>query len=210
MHHPDEDRFRQARSESTQFLASPSGVQCIQHLQTTKQQSFEACSCMFQVHHQVSQPQPTLSEITASQSERISIAYLLILYTECNGIVSIIEIRLAAPIVYRVKDNLTYSLDLHELKDGIWVPYKADEVQLEFVMLDPYVRTTLSHDDQGRFSVTFQVPDVYGIFLFPVLYRRLGLSTIFTTTQLSLRPFKHDEYERFIPGAYPYYASVFR
>ncbi|KAI9907469.1 hypothetical protein PsorP6_016469 [Peronosclerospora sorghi] len=107
--------------------------------------------------------------------------------------------------VYRVKDNLTYSLDFHEIKDGIWVPYKADDVQLEFVMLDPYVCTTLSHDDQGHFSA----PDVYGIYLFPVLYRRLGLWTIFTTTQVSLRPFKHDEYEGFIPAAYPYYASAF-
>ncbi|CEG46264.1 RxLR-like protein [Plasmopara halstedii] len=112
-------------------------------------------------------------------------------------------------LVYRVKDNLTYSLDLHELKDGKWVPYKADDVQLEFVMLDPHVRTTMNHNDQGHFSVTFEAPDVYGIFLFRVMYRRLGLSTIFTTTQVSLRPFKHDEYERFIPAAYPYYASAF-
>ncbi|KAF4027903.1 Oligosaccharyltransferase 48 kDa subunit beta [Phytophthora infestans] len=87
-------------------------------------------------------------------------------------------------LVYRVKDNLTYSLDLHELKDGKWVPYKYN-------------------------SMTFQAPDVYGIFLFRVMYRRLGLSTIYTTTQVSLRPFKHDEYERFIPAAYPYYASAF-
>ncbi|KAL4105537.1 hypothetical protein PRIC1_003599 [Phytophthora ramorum] len=112
-------------------------------------------------------------------------------------------------LVYRVKDNLTYSLDLHELKDGKWLPYKADDVQLEFVMLDPHVRTTLTHDNKGHFSVTFQSPDVYGIFLFRVLYRRLGLSTIYTTTQVSLRPFKHDEYERFIPAAFPYYASAF-
>ncbi|KAJ8554680.1 hypothetical protein ON010_g9803 [Phytophthora cinnamomi] len=112
-------------------------------------------------------------------------------------------------LVYRVKDNLTYSLDLHELKNGKWVPYKADDVQLEFVMLDPHVRTTLTHDNKGHFSVTFQAPDAYGIFLFRVMYRRLGLSTIYTTTQVSLRPFKHDEYERFIPAAYPYYASAF-
>ncbi|CAI5746142.1 unnamed protein product [Peronospora destructor] len=112
-------------------------------------------------------------------------------------------------LVYRVKDNLTYSLDLHELKDGKWRPYEADDVQLEFVMLDPHVRKTLTHDNKGHFSVTFEAPDVYGIFLFRVLYRRLGLSTIYTTTQVSLRPFKHDEYERFIPAAYPYYASAF-
>ncbi|CAI5724016.1 unnamed protein product [Peronospora farinosa] len=112
-------------------------------------------------------------------------------------------------LVYRVKDNLTYSLDLHELKDGKWLPYEADDVQLEFVMLDPHVRTTLTHDNKGHFSVTFEAPDVYGIFLFRVMYRRLGLSTIYTTTQVSLRPYKHDEYERFIPAAYPYYASAF-
>uniref|UniRef100_A0AAV1VDI2 Dolichyl-diphosphooligosaccharide--protein glycosyltransferase 48 kDa subunit n=1 Tax=Peronospora matthiolae TaxID=2874970 RepID=A0AAV1VDI2_9STRA len=112
-------------------------------------------------------------------------------------------------LVYRVKDNLTYSFDLHELKDGKWVPYRANDVQLEFVMLDPHVRTTMVHDNKGHFHVTFQAPDVYGIFLFRVLYRRLGLSTVYTTTQVSLRPFKHDEYERFIPAAYPYYASAF-
>uniref|UniRef100_M4BUK7 Dolichyl-diphosphooligosaccharide--protein glycosyltransferase 48 kDa subunit n=1 Tax=Hyaloperonospora arabidopsidis (strain Emoy2) TaxID=559515 RepID=M4BUK7_HYAAE len=112
-------------------------------------------------------------------------------------------------LVYRVKDNLTYSFDMHELKSGKWVPYRANDVQLEFVMLDPHVRTTMVHDNNAHFHVTFQAPDVYGIFLFRVLYRRLGLSTVYTTTQVSLRPFKHDEYERFIPAAYPYYASAF-
>ncbi|KAI9905164.1 hypothetical protein PsorP6_014148 [Peronosclerospora sorghi] len=77
------------------------------------------------------------------------------------------------------------------------------------VARDSLVRTMLSHDEQGHFAVTFQAPDVYGIFLFRVLYRRLGLSTIFTTTQVLLRPCKHDEYERIIPAAYPSYASAF-
>lgn len=112
-------------------------------------------------------------------------------------------------LVYRIKDNLTYSFDLHELRNGQWVPYKADDVQLEFVMLDPYVRKSMTHDDQGHFSVTFEAPDQYGIFLFRVMYRRLGLSTLFSTTQVSLRPYKHNEYERFIPAAFPYYASAF-
>lgn len=112
-------------------------------------------------------------------------------------------------LVYRVKDNLTYSLDLHELHDGVWVPFQAADVQLEFVMLDPHVRKTLSHDNAGHFTVTFEAPDAYGIFLFRVMYRRLGLSTVLESTQVSLRPFKHDEYERFIPAAYPYYVSAF-
>lgn len=30
--------------------------------------------------------------------------------------------------------------------------HRASDVQVELVMLDPYVRTTLSHDGAGRFS----------------------------------------------------------
>jgi oligosaccharyltransferase complex subunit beta len=112
-------------------------------------------------------------------------------------------------LVYRIKDNLTFSFDIHELQNGKMVPYRANDVQLEFVMLDPYARKTMSHDSKGHYTVTFQAPDTYGIFLFRVMYRRLGLSTLYSTTQVSLRPFKHDEYERFIPAACPYYVSAF-
>ena len=104
---------------------------------------------------------------------------------------------------------MTYSFDVHERKSGEWVPFEADDMQLEFVMLDPYVRKTMSHDGQGHFTVTFQSPDSYGIFKFRVLYRRIGYSVIDLATQVSLRPFKHNEYERFISAAFPYYASAF-
>ncbi|RHY85174.1 hypothetical protein DYB37_000800 [Aphanomyces astaci] len=113
-------------------------------------------------------------------------------------------------LVYRIKDNVTYSFDVHERQDdGTWTPFAADDMQLEFVMLDPYVRKTLAHDDRGHFAVTFATPDVYGIFQFRVMYRRVGYSVLHWTTQVSVRPYKHDEYDRFLPAAYPYYASVF-
>ncbi|KAI9915184.1 hypothetical protein PsorP6_007125 [Peronosclerospora sorghi] len=107
----------------------------------------------------------------------------------------------------RVKDNLTrWTCTSSKTEYGYLKRLMTFSCNLSCY---PYVRTTLSHDDQGHSSVTFQAPDLCGIFLFRVLYRRLGLSTIFTTTQVSLRPFKHDDYERFIPAAYPYYASAF-
>ncbi|ETW07760.1 hypothetical protein H310_02201 [Aphanomyces invadans] len=113
-------------------------------------------------------------------------------------------------LVYRIKDNVTYSFDVHERQeDGTWTPFAADDMQLEFVMLDPYVRKTLAHNGDGHFSATFTAPDVYGIFQFRVMYRRVGYSVLHWTTQVSVRPFKHDEYERFLPAAYPYYASAF-
>lgn len=40
------------------------------------------------------------------------------------------------------------------------------------------------------------------------LYRS-ELNTFFPVSQVSVRPLQHTQYERFIPSAFPYYASVF-
>jgi hypothetical protein len=36
-------------------------------------------------------------------------------------------------------------------------PCSADDVQLEFIMLNPYIRAPLRHDGQGTFSLQFKV-----------------------------------------------------
>eukprot|EP00741_Cyanophora_paradoxa_P017720 tig00000203_g17114.t1 len=113
------------------------------------------------------------------------------------------------PEIYRIKDSLEYKVDIMEYKDGKWIPFVADDVQLEFTMLDPYVRTTLQHNGKGTYSTTFQVPDVYGVFKLVLHYRRVGYSTLSASHQVAVRPFDHNEYERFIVSAYPYYASAF-
>ena len=115
-------------------------------------------------------------------------------------------------LVYRIKDDIIYSLIIEEYdgEKGGWGPYHADDVQLEFVMLDPHVRTFLECEKEtGRFWKLFKVPDTYGVFKFRILYRRPGVSVLAVNTQVSVRPFNHDEYERFIFSAFPYYASAF-
>jgi len=112
-------------------------------------------------------------------------------------------------LVYRIKDDIVYSMIVEEYSLDEWKPFQADDMQLEFVMLDPYVRKTLTSDNSGKFTTTFTAPDSYGVFKFRVLYRRTGWSVLHAETQVSLRPFKHNEYERFILSAYPYYASAF-
>ena len=74
--------------------------------------------------------------------------------------------------------------------------------------IDPFVRMTLNGDN-GRFEGKFKLPDVYGVFQFKVDYVRKGLTRLYSTTQFSVRPLRHDQYERFIVSAYPYYASSF-
>eukprot|EP00897_Mesotaenium_endlicherianum_P009771 jgi/Mesen1/8822/ME000053S08219 len=103
------------------------------------------------------------------------------------------------PAMYRVSDYCDFSVEIHEWTGKEWRPYQADDVQLQFFMMSPY----------GLYHTSFQVPDVYGVFQFKVEYKRLGYSGLSLSKQIPVRPFRHDEYERFIGSAYPYYASAF-
>nr|AFK38732.1 unknown [Lotus japonicus] len=76
-------------------------------------------------------------------------------------------------------------------------------------MMSPYVLKTLSTDGKGRYFTSFKVPDVYGVFQFKVEYERLGYTSLSLSKQIPVRPFRHNEYERFIPTAYPYYGASF-
>jgi oligosaccharyltransferase complex subunit beta len=98
---------------------------------------------------------------------------------------------------------------IEEMRNGEWLPFQGKDVQLEFVRIDPFVRTGLTPDANGNFKVQFKIPDVYGVFQFKVDYDRVGYTHLYSATQVSVRPFRHTEYERFIPSAYPYYASAF-
>ena len=79
---------------------------------------------------------------------------------------------------------------------------------LFYFRIDPFVRMTLE-DENGHFVGKFKVPDVYGVFQFKVDYVRKGLTRLYSATQFSVRPLRHDQYERFIESAYPYYVSSF-
>ena len=41
------------------------------------------------------------------------------------------------------------------------------DVQMEFVRIDPFVRTTLKNHN-GNFKAEFTIPDVYGVYQFKV------------------------------------------
>uniref|UniRef100_A0A8C6H4L8 Dolichyl-diphosphooligosaccharide--protein glycosyltransferase 48 kDa subunit n=1 Tax=Mus spicilegus TaxID=10103 RepID=A0A8C6H4L8_MUSSI len=116
--------------------------------------------------------------------------------------------EMAPPNAYTVTDLVEYSIVIEQLSNGKWVPFDGDDIQLEFVRIDPFVRTFLKRKG-GKYSVQFKLPDVYGVFQFKVDYNRLGYTHLYSSTQVSVRPLQHTQYERFIPSAYPYYASAF-
>ncbi|KFV63557.1 Dolichyl-diphosphooligosaccharide--protein glycosyltransferase 48 kDa subunit, partial [Dryobates pubescens] len=116
--------------------------------------------------------------------------------------------ELTPPNAYTVTDLVEYSIVIEKLSEGKWVPFDGDDIQLEFVRIDPFVRTFLKRNG-GKYSVRFKLPDVYGVFQFKVDYNRLGYTHLYSSTQVSVRPLQHTQYERFIPSAYPYYAGAF-
>merc|ERR1719409_2486534 len=80
---------------------------------------------------------------------------------------------------------------------------------MEFVRIDPFVRITLDNQKDGKMVGKFKVPDTYGVYQFKVNYHRVGYTRVYTTNQISVVPLRHNQYERFISSAYPYYASAF-
>uniref|UniRef100_A0A0P4W9M7 Dolichyl-diphosphooligosaccharide--protein glycosyltransferase 48 kDa subunit n=1 Tax=Scylla olivacea TaxID=85551 RepID=A0A0P4W9M7_SCYOL len=113
------------------------------------------------------------------------------------------------PVAYTIKDDVEYKIKVERLVEGTWKPYVANDMQMEFVRIDPFVRLTMTPSSNGLFSVKFKVPDVYGVYQFKVEYNRVGFTRLYSSTQVSVRPFTHLQYERFIECAYPYYASAF-
>ncbi|KAG6605106.1 Dolichyl-diphosphooligosaccharide--protein glycosyltransferase 48 kDa subunit, partial [Cucurbita argyrosperma subsp. sororia] len=113
------------------------------------------------------------------------------------------------PAIYRINDDLEYSVEIYEWSGKAWEPYVSDDVQVQFYMMSPYVLKTLSTDNKGLYYTTFKVPDVYGVFQFKVEYQKLGYTALSLSKQIPVRPFRHNEYERFIPTAYPYYGAAF-
>ena len=110
---------------------------------------------------------------------------------------------------YTIMDDLEYSLKIEIYENGKWKPYTSDDVQFEFVRVDPFVRQNMQHKADGTYVAKFKVPDVYGVYKMEVDYKRYGLTYLFSSTQVSVRPLRHNEYERFIYSAYPYYLSAF-
>lgn len=113
------------------------------------------------------------------------------------------------PAAYTIMDDVVYSIKIEKLAGDQWIPHETDDLQLEFVRIDPFVRMTMKPVGNGRYEARFKIPDVYGVYQFKVDYNRIGLTHLYSTTQVSVRPLQHTQYERFIPSAYPYYISAF-
>lgn len=127
--------------------------------------------------------------------------------------------------LYRVGDEVYYTIGLSEYKNGDWVPFvpQGDDqvVQLAFKMLDPYQRLNLTllgpgaseengKNDLSIFYAQFKIPDHHGMFTFELDYKRQGLTFIEDKRVVTVRHLANDEYRRSwdITNSWLYVASA--
>ncbi|KAI0747762.1 Dolichyl-diphosphooligosaccharide-protein glycosyltransferase [Daedaleopsis nitida] len=115
---------------------------------------------------------------------------------------------------YTINDRVTFTtyISKYDPEVDVWEPYSGlNDLQLEFTMLDPHIRTALPPipGEPGKYSVTFRVPDRHGVFKFVVDYKRKGTTYLTSSTVVPVVPPRHDGYPRFLSAAWPYYAGAF-
>ena len=120
-----------------------------------------------------------------------------------------------------------YEIDIEEYVKNKWVPFELpanqDPIQLDVTMLYAYERVNLlpsnsttskgaaaSSKSRGTYVTPsgFRLPDVVGVFSLKVFLQRFGYSYLWEKKTISVVPFRHDEFPRFLFGSYPYYAGA--
>jgi len=117
------------------------------------------------------------------------------------------------PDYYTINDEIVYTAQIskYNAENFSWQPYSGiEDLQLEFTMLDPHIRTALTSvpGSPGTYSVTFRAPDRHGVFKFVIDYKRKGWSALQSSTTVPVVPPRHDGYPRFLSAAWPYYAGA--
>ncbi|KII66794.1 Dolichyl-diphosphooligosaccharide--protein glycosyltransferase 48 kDa subunit [Thelohanellus kitauei] len=110
---------------------------------------------------------------------------------------------------YIVETEIEYSITVQELdQDGTWKPFQVNDMQLELVRLTTFGRVTYNSSN-GVYTARLFTPDFIGIYGLRTYYHHTGYTTLDHQVKIIIRPRRHNDYQRFIFGAYPYYATAF-
>jgi len=115
--------------------------------------------------------------------------------------------------MYTTNDEIVYTVHISSYNPSTrkWEPSSGlKDLQVDFTMLDPYVRTALLpvRGKPGAYSTTFRAPDQHGVFKFVINYKRKGFTHLHHTMTVPVVPPRHDGYPRFLSAAWPYYAGA--
>lgn len=203
-------------TSSKKILNKDNLVSLCTYTQTQNNARVSFCGSIELIHDRVMYDEQTYSNTQFIES-------LSLLTFKSKGILSISDIQhtlASVPSstyilddrknVYRVGDqiNITFSMYEYVGYEQKQQPYIADDVQLEVIMLDPHIRTTVPHIGNGKYMISIRLPETFGVYKLTIEYKRMGYTYIHTQETILIRPYAHNEYERFIDVAYPYYTCA--
>lgn len=142
--------------------------------------------------------------------------------------------------MFRVLDNLHIQAALSQLDSNVknesarWIPYRANDVQVEFTMMHPIIRATIEPLDSCNdipelskslgigcivdeiadknsvqlYSAVRTMADRVGLFTLSLRYRRPGWSFLDENHLVAVRQYAHNEYPRLIGASWPYYTAM--
>lgn len=80
-------------------------------------------------------------------------------------------------------------VELERWENEKWIPHNANDVQVEFVRIDPFWRGNLKNIGGGKYVFAFKIPDTYGVYQFKVEYNRIGFTGIRSSTMVTIITF---------------------
>ena len=122
------------------------------------------------------------------------------------------------PENYKIEDQVEFYVNIEQMTAGKWQPYNADDIQMQFKMLDPYYQVMLErvekpgtpeYAERSTYTYAFRTPQRLGIFKFVIDYWRYGFTFMEEESQVAVIQWRHDGFPRYLTRAFPFYASVF-
>ncbi|KAJ3361948.1 hypothetical protein GGF32_006825 [Allomyces javanicus] len=115
--------------------------------------------------------------------------------------------------MYRIKDEIVFNITLQEWTGTAWHAHLTNTLQFSATMLHPYVRhrmpLALTTAHSAVYSTHVHLPDVYGVYTFAATCKEPGYSHVEHKQLVSIRPYRHNEYPRYLPVAWPYYVGAY-
>ncbi|EDR25794.1 arf GTPase-activating protein, putative [Entamoeba dispar SAW760] len=106
-----------------------------------------------------------------------------------------------------INDTIKVNVELEQLDQGNYVPFNVDDLQIELKLLDPVIVKNFKRINNGKYEVIVQTPDKFGVYTMVINYRRPFLSYLEYKETIPLRTFRLTQVDRFLTGAYPFYAA---
>ncbi|KYO00175.1 putative dolichyl-diphosphooligosaccharide--protein glycosyltransferase [Plasmodium gaboni] len=112
-----------------------------------------------------------------------------------------------------INDFVNMSIDLYELKNNFWVPYKNNNIQIQMSKIHIISRTflnTYKSNNNPTYYTNFQLPKEHGIYKLQIYYLNKGYNILNLEYSIPIRTLLHyDKNKKVKFKNYPFYFYIY-